>query len=166
MTRVLCSWCESFNTVGGPPQCQTCGHDAFQPRMCCGCSRCSLARRRAAASDAPAPLVPAITEALNRLRPEVAPGRPAAGTPNPEEDEAMSRTPKKVTAPVTREVKRTPVSAELAAKIRDVDAALEAEFNLDFAFVILARGNLVAASNARDGVVPPTVATDTPEGGS
>lgn len=68
----------------------------------------------------------------------------------------------KVVAPVTREVARTPVSPDLAAKIRAVDAALEAEFSLDFAFAILARGALVAASNAKDGVVPPVVATDAP----
>lgn len=70
----------------------------------------------------------------------------------------MSNETPKPTAPHTREVKRTPVSADLAAKIRAVDAALEAEFGSDFACVILARGALVAASNAKDGVVPPVVA--------
>lgn len=75
----------------------------------------------------------------------------------------MPRKRSKVTAPVTREVRRTPVSADLAAKIRAVDAALEAEFNLDFAFAILARGALVAASNAKDGVVPPLTSTNVPD---
>lgn len=158
LTSRLCSWCDSMNIVGGPTWCRTCGHDAFRPRMACGCPRCERARRRAAASDAPAPLAPAITEALNRLRQEVTQEDGAAdGILNPEGDEAMSRKPKKVTAPVTSEVERTPVSTDLAAKIRAVDAALEAEFGLDFAFAILARGKLVSASNARDGVVPPLV---------
>jgi len=78
----------------------------------------------------------------------------------------MPSEPSKVTAPVTREVKRTPVSLELAGKIRAVDAALETEFGMDFAFVILARGALVAGSNSKDRVVPPLVATDGPNDGS
>ena len=48
------------------------------------------------------------------------------------------------------------VSADLAAKIRAVDAGLEAEFGHDFAYGIMAGGGLVAASNAKDGYVPPT----------
>lgn len=78
----------------------------------------------------------------------------------------MSNETPKPTAPHTREVKRTAASSDLAAKIRAVDAALEAEFGSDFAFVILARGALVAASNAKDGVVPPVVAPPATEGRS
>jgi hypothetical protein len=78
----------------------------------------------------------------------------------------MSNEPKKVTAPVTREIKRTPVSAELAAKIRDLDAALTDEFGLDVAWVLLARDGVVASSNAKHGILPPVVVTDAPNEGS
>lgn len=72
----------------------------------------------------------------------------------------------KVTAPVTREIKRTPVSAELAAKIRDLDTALTAEFGLDTAWVVLARDGVVASSNAKHGVLSPVVRADAADEGS
>jgi hypothetical protein len=91
---------------------------------------------------------------------------PTDGAANPEGKTTMSSEEKKITAPVTREVKRTPVSPDLAEKIRAVDTALEAEFAMDFAFVILAKGALVSSSNSRDGVVPPMIATgEAGEGG-
>ncbi len=62
---------------------------------------------------------------------------------------------------VTRpNVVTVPVSADLAAKIRAVDAGMEAEFGNDFAYGIMANGGLVAASNAKDGYVPPAVKAD------
>jgi hypothetical protein len=57
-----------------------------------------------------------------------------------------------------------PVSAGLAKKIRELDAALEAEFGCDFAFGIAGGGGVVAASNSRDGIVPPVVKPDPPGG--
>src|SRR5206468_12499093 len=70
------------------------------------------------------------------------------------------------TAPVTREVARTPVSAKLAGIIRELDEALMAEFGaFAFAYAIMAGDGLAAASNARDGFVPPTVAPALPGSG-
>lgn len=167
LTSVMCSWCHTMNLVGGLPQCRSCGHDAFQPRMSCGCPRCESARRRAASPDAPAPLAPAVTEALTRLRRGADEDASFADGPaKPEGDPAMSNEPKKVIAPVTREIKRTPVSAELAAKIHDLDAALTAEFGLDVAWVLLARDSVIASSNAKHGVLAPVVRTETASEGS
>ncbi len=159
MISRMCSHCDTMvsETL---TDCPKCGHQPHVARWDCLCPKCARARRRASAPDAPAPIAPTSTEAINRLRRSA--DTDAASDPlNPEGSDAM---PKKKTpataAPITREIKRTPVSDDLAAKIRAVDAGLEAEFHLDFAFVILARGNVVAASNARDGVVPPVVNAD------
>lgn len=79
----------------------------------------------------------------------------------------MSNETSKPTAPYTRELKRTPISPKLAAAIRAVDELLVEELGNDFAYAVLGRGLLIAASNSKDGVVPPVVATDdpTPKGG-
>lgn len=71
------------------------------------------------------------------------------------------------TSPVTREVARTPVSAKLAGIIRELDEALMAEFGaFAFAYAIMAGDGLAAASNARDGFVPPIPAPVPPESGN
>ncbi len=69
-------------------------------------------------------------------------------------------------APVTRDVKRTPVSVDLAEKLRAADEALMAEFGFDLSYVVLARDGIVAASNSRDGYLPPLVVPATPDGGN
>jgi hypothetical protein len=56
------------------------------------------------------------------------------------------------------------VKPALAQTIRDMRDLLMDEFGNDFAFVVLGRGETVAASNARDGDVPPEVVPDPPEG--
>ena len=62
------------------------------------------------------------------------------------------------TAPVTREVTRTPVSAKLADIMRQLDDTLMAEHGaFAFAYAILVGDGLAGASNARDGFVPPWV---------
>lgn len=68
-------------------------------------------------------------------------------------------------APITRDVKRTPVSANLAEKLRAADEALMAEFGFDLSYIVMARDGIVAASNSRDGYLPPLVASATPDGG-
>lgn len=78
----------------------------------------------------------------------------------------MSDETPKPTAPHTRALKRTPVSPKLAAAIRTVDELLVAELGNDFAYAVLGHGCLIAASNSKDGIVPPVVATDAPEGGA
>lgn len=71
------------------------------------------------------------------------------------------------TAPVTREVTRTPVSAKLADIIRALDDTLMAEHGaFAFAYAILVGDGLAAASNARDGFVPPVIAPAPQEGGN
>ncbi len=70
------------------------------------------------------------------------------------------------TAPVTRDVKRTPVSADLAEKLRAADEALMAEFGFDLSYVVMARDGIVAASNSRDGYLMPLVIPATPDGGN
>jgi hypothetical protein len=41
-TRVGCSWCHDWATVGAPPwpTCGGCGHRADVARMLCDCARC------------------------------------------------------------------------------------------------------------------------------
>lgn len=34
-----CSWCDTLNGTN-VQLCRKCGHEAYQPRMLCGCSRC------------------------------------------------------------------------------------------------------------------------------
>lgn len=63
-------------------------------------------------------------------------------------------------APVTRDVKRTPVPANIAEQVRALDDALQTVFGFDLCYVVLARGGIVAASNARDGYLPPIVTTE------
>ena len=152
-----CSWCHSTNAET-ERWCQSCRHEAHAARLDCTCPRCSRARRRAVAGDAPAPPVPVLTEVLNRLRQGAAQedDSPTDGAANPEGDVAMPRK-SKVIVPVTREVTRTPVSPALAAAIRHMDDLLVAEFHLDVAYCLLARGSVVAASNSRDGYLPPVV---------
>jgi hypothetical protein len=119
----------------------------------------------------PAPLADVIARALAALRSHPPATDLADLSPHPERRIAMTAngdnrdTPD--TAPVTREVARTPVSAKLAGIIRELDDALMAEFGpFAFAYAILAGDGLVAASNARDGFVPPTVAPAPPESGN
>ena len=71
------------------------------------------------------------------------------------------------TAPVTREVTRTPVSAKLAGIIRQLDDTLMAEHGaFAFAYAILVEDGLAGASNARDGFVPPIVALTPQDSGN
>ena len=69
-------------------------------------------------------------------------------------------------APVNREWKRTPVSAELAALIRTLDEALQATFGFDLCYVVMARDGIIAASSAVHGYLPPIVAPAPQEGGN
>ena len=64
---------------------------------------------------------------------------------------------------VTREVVRTAVSPKLAGIVRALDDALLDEFGpyAAFAYVLMGGDGLIAASNARDGFVPPVVAAGT-----
>jgi hypothetical protein len=145
--------------------CPKCGHQAHVCRLDCMCPKCARARRLAATAEVPAPLAPAITAALAALRRGAAQHQddcPVNETPNPEGSVTMSDETPKATAPYTRELKRTPVSPKLAAAIRTVDELLVAELGNDFAYAVLGRGLLIAASNSKDGVVPPAVATDAP----
>jgi hypothetical protein len=142
--------------------CHSCGHEAHVARLDCQCPRCSTARRRAAAADSPTPLGGAIVEALAALR--------RGSTSNHSEESAMTRKRNTENVPdptlVTREVKRTPVTADLAEKIRAFDEAMLATFGFDVCYVVMARDGIVAASNSRDGYLPPIVAPAAPEGGN
>lgn len=69
-------------------------------------------------------------------------------------------------APVTREWKRTPVSAELSALVHALDEALQATFGFDLCYVLLARDGIIAASSSVHGYMPPIVAPASPAGGN
>jgi hypothetical protein len=109
----------------------------------------------------PTPLGGAIAEALAALR--------RGDTPNHSES-TMTRKHNTENVPdptpVTRDVKRTPVSADLAEKIRAFDEAMLATFGFDLCYIVMARDGIVAASNSRDGYLSPIVEPATPEGGN
>lgn len=50
-----------------------------------------------------------------------------------------------------------PVTADLAQRITAMTDALKREFGCDFAFTIMGRGHVIAASNYKDGTVTPKV---------
>jgi len=158
--------------VASERYCRSCGHEAHVARLDCRCPRCNRARRLATGTDAPVPLADVIARAMAALR-----SRPFATddlTSLPPclerriamtaDDNVNVNSPD--TAPVTREVKRTPVSAELAEKLRAADEALMAEFGFDMGYIVMARDGIVIASNSRDGYLPPLVAPATPDGGN
>ena len=69
-------------------------------------------------------------------------------------------------APATREMKRTSVSAELAAMIRALDDALFTTYGFDQCYVVMARDGIIAASSAVHGHLSPVVAPVPLEGGN
>ena len=70
------------------------------------------------------------------------------------------------TAPATREVKRTAVSADLAAMLRALDDALFATYGFDQCYVVMARDGIIAASSSVHGHMSPVIAPAPPEGGN
>jgi hypothetical protein len=154
-----CSWCGRMNSTT-VQFCEDCGHQAHASRLDCQCGRCVLGRRRAAITPAPVPLTDEIARMVATIRLGV------YAPLNQSEEEPMKPDGETGTSPANAETKRTPVSKELAEAIRRMDDLLQAEFGFDQAYCILARGLIVAASNSRDGFVPPTVATATPNGGT
>lgn len=153
----LCSWCDRMNPSS--ERFCSCGHEAHVGRLDCRCGRCVAARHRTATAAPPVLLGGAIAEALAALRR----GDPRP-LPQPEDDMARKRKTAAAPepAPETRDVKRTPVPADLADKIRSVDEALLTAFGFDLCYLILARDGIIAASNARDGYLPPIVAPAPP----
>ena len=173
LTSRSCSWCGHM-VPSTARSCSVCGHDSG-PRMLCRCPRCNRTRRLVASdtgTDTPVPLADLIARAIAALRSQppttdhladLSPHleRRIAMTANNDNPNAPD------TAPVTREVARTPVSAKLAEIIRALDESLMAEFGpFAFAYAILAGDGLAAASNARDGFVPPIVVPAPPESGN
>ena len=164
-TSRSCSWCHSMNPTA-ERYCRSCGHEAHVARLDCGCPRCTFARRLAAAAASPVPLAGAIEEALavlRRVAPQDSPDGPAPTKP----ERGTTVTAKNDSGrgePLTaQETTRTPVSARLADLIRALDEALLEEFGpVWFAYVILGRDGLVAASDARHGFVPPLIAPAAP----
>ena len=168
-----CSFCHSM-TPATERYCRSCGHEAHVARLDCQCLRCATARRRATGTDTPVPLADVIARAIADLRlhspatdhlTSLSPclERRIAMTAD-NNDNVNANSPD--TTPVTREVKRTPVSAELAEKLRAVDEALMAEFGFDVVYIVMARDGIVVASNSRDGYLPPLVAPATSDGGN
>ncbi len=163
-----CSWCDRMN-FATTQFCENCGHSAHLARLDCDCNRCVVARHRAANTAPPVPLPAVLASALAALRARAsAPDRPEDRPATAERRTAMSADNENAPdpAPVTREVTRTPVSAKLAGIIRALDDTLMAEHGaFAFAYAILVEDGLAAASNARDGFVPPSVAS-VPGGGN
>jgi hypothetical protein len=118
------------------------------------------------------PLADVIARAIAALRslPDAS-DRLAALSPLTERRIAMTTKNDNANAPdtdrVTREVVRTPVSPKLAEIIRALDDTLMAEFgSFAFAYAIMAGDGMAAASNARDGYLPPIVAPAPPGDGN
>ena len=157
-----CSFCREMNPAS-ERYCRSCHHEAHVARLDCQCPRCTTARRRAANTAPPVPLPAILAAALAALRARAeAPARPEDRRTTAQRRTAVNadnaNTPD--TAPVTRKVTRTPVSAKLADIIRALDDTLMAEHGaFAFAYAILVGDGLAGASNARDGFVPPIVAT-------
>lgn len=154
-----CSWCHEMNPAH-ERYCRSCSHEAHAARLDCRCDRCAAARHRAVTAAPPVPLGGAIAEVLAALR-------RGDTYPLPQPEEAtMPRKRKSAAAPdpapETRDVKRTPVPADLADKIRAFDEAMLATFGFDTCYVVMARDGIVAASNERDGYLPPIVAQAPP----
>ena len=160
LTSRSCSWCHRMNPVT-TQVCEGCGHHAHASRLDCRCGRCVLGRRHAATVPAPVPLTDEIARLVATLR------LGAGGTECPaalpitrSEKGAMRADDEPETTPATAETRRMPVGSELVEAIRRMDDLLQAEFGFDLAYCILARGLIVAASNSRDGYIPPTVAAE------
>ena len=165
-----CSWCHSTNPAS-ERYCRSCQHEAHVARLDCQCPRCATARRRATGTDTPVPLADFIARALSALRSQSpATDHPADLSPDPERRSDMPARKNHANAnapdpaPVNRDVKRTPVSAELAALIRTLDKALQATFGFDLCYALMARDGIIAASSAVHGYMPPIVAPASPEG--
>jgi hypothetical protein len=92
------------------------------------------------------------------IRLGINPNNPINVPLDPNQENAMKPDHKPATPSTNTETKRTPVSAKLAEAIRRMDDLLQTEFGFDLAYCILAHGLIVAASNSRDGYVPPVVA--------
>jgi hypothetical protein len=140
--------------------CADCGHQAHAGRLDCQCGRCVLGRRHAATTPAPVPLTGEIARMIATIRLGV------YAPLNRREEDAMNPEAEPAPSSASAETRRTPVSKELAEAIRRMDDLLQAEFGFDLAYCILARGLIVAASNSRDGYVPPTVAPKGPSDGA
>ena len=159
LTSSSCSWCHRMNPVT-TQFCEGCGHQAHASRLDCQCGRCTLGRRRAATMPTPVPLTEEIARMIATIRLGVyAPENLTAEPPN-QSEAAMKPEEDPATAHANAETKRTPVGSELVEAIRRMDDLLQAEFGFDLAYCILARGLIVAASNSRDGYIPPTVAAE------
>jgi|GEM_PF-3191096 len=161
LTSRSCSWCHHMNPIT-MQFCEGCGHQAHASRLDCQCNRCTLNRRRAATMPTPVPLTDDIVRMLATIRlGGFAPEHLTAVPLTQNEEEAMKPEDESATPPGNAKVERTLVSKELAEAINRMDHLLQAEFGFDLAYCILARGLIVAASNSRDGYVPPTVKSDT-----
>jgi hypothetical protein len=159
-----CSHCHTMN-VASERYCRSCGHEAHVARLDCQCTRCNRLRRAVTGTDTPMPIADLIARTIAALR-----SHPSATDhlvdlfPDPERKANMTAdrnnrdVPDRV--PVTRDVKRTPVPANIAEMVRALDDALQTVFGFDLCYVVLARGGIVAASNARDGYLPPLVTTE------
>lgn len=158
ITSRSCSWCHTSN-LATTRYCENCHHEAHVARLDCSCPRCATTRKSVSASLAPMPIASIVDEAIAGLRGLVRSDCKPTTTPNKPNSET-------ITSPKTREFTRTPVSDELATKIRAFDQGLMAEFGpVCFAYSIIANDGLVAASNSRDGFVEPLVATATDPAG-
>ena len=165
LTSCSCSWCHRMNPVT-TQLCEGCGHQAHASRLDCQCGRCTLGRRRAATMPTPVPLTEEIARMIATIRLGVYAPEKLTAEPLNQSEAAMKPEENPVTAHANDETKRTPVSKELAEALRRMDDLLQSEFGFDLAYCILARGLIVAASNSRDGYVPPVVPRATPAGGS
>ena len=113
----------------------------------------------AATMPAPVPLTDEIARLVATIRLGVGATEGPAPLPTTRSEEgAMKTDDEPGISPANAETRRTPVGPELADAIRRMDDLLQAEFGFDLAYCILARGAVVAASNSRDGYLPPTVA--------
>ena len=152
-----CSFCHEL-VLMTQPYCPKCCHEAHVARLDCKCPQCTWAKRmvsQAKSEHSPLPISSVIDAFLTDLRNRIHCQTELAMTPALEgrsemKPDATQATPQNLIV----------VSEKLATAIRVVDDGLVAEFGNDFAYVIRARGGLIAASNANDGFVPPTVASN------
>ncbi len=152
-----CSWCHHMNPAS-EQFCCSCCHEAQVARLDCRCGRCFDARHRVATATPPVPLGGVIAEAIAALR-------RGESQPSPQPEEVtVTRKRKAATtpdsAPAAVGTPRTAVSAKLAAAIRTMDDLLLDEFGpyAAFAYAVMGGDGLIAASNAKHGVVAPIVA--------
>jgi len=156
-----CSWCHQMNPAS-ERFCRSCCHEAQVARLDCRCGRCLAARHRVATATPPVPLGGVIAETIAALR-------RGESQPSPRQEEVtVTRKHNAATAPDSAPAAvgttRTPVSAKLAAAIRTMDDLLMDEFGpyAAFAYAVMGGDGLIAASNAKHGVVAPVVAESGP----